>query len=273
MPNKFIFLLILLVCMLAGAFYFSFKQSPSSNQEGAELGIAQGAKEVDVEDEINDILVPDFSNYKNVVKKKKAFFKYLLPEIRRQNDLLRAERKLVLAMAEQTSQGNDFTGAEQGLLDELRIKYRVGEELSSKDAVAELIKRVDIIPPELILVQAANESGWGTSRFAQKGYNFFGLWCFKKDCGFVPRRRNTGTVHEVAKFRDLSHAVKTYLHNLNRHYAYAPLRDIRYQQRQANQAVTAKALVQGLKSYSERGTEYIDELLSMMRVNKKHMGL
>jgi Bax protein len=77
----------------------------------------------------------------------------------------------------------------------------------------------------------------------------------------------------VDKFPNLSTAIKTYLHNLNRHYAYAPLREIRYQQRRANEAVTAKALVQGLKSYSERGTEYIEELLSMMRVNKKHMGL
>jgi Bax protein len=279
MHNKIVFLLLLLISLLASVLYFSFDQEQQANNEvlkhtatetaDADLAIV----EAEDENEAEDIPVPNFSSYKNVLKKKKAFFSYLLPEIRKENNLVRAERKQVLELHEQTIQGNELPDGEQEFLDELRVKYRVAEDLSNQDASAELIKRVDIIPAELILVQAANESGWGTSRFAQKGYNFFGLWCFSKDCGFVPKQRNKGTVHEVAKFRDLSHAVKTYLHNLNRHYAYAPLREIRYKQRQANQSITAKALVQGLESYSERGTDYIDELLSMMRVNKKHMGL
>ena len=121
------------------------------------------------------------------------------------------------------------------------------------------------------MVQAANESGWGASRFAQQGYNFFGLWCFKKGCGFVPKQRNDNAVHEVAKFRDLSHAVMTYTRNLNRHYAYKDLRMIRQNLRQADKPVSAKALAAGLSSYSERGQAYIDELLSMLRVNRKHM--
>ncbi|MFT5675371.1 MAG: Bax protein [Paraglaciecola sp.] len=283
MPDKIVFLLLLVISLLATVLYFSFYQEEQVNKKvledtsievpDVEPVIAQAAKIIVKEDETHNIPVPDFSSYKDVVKKKKAFFAYLLPEIKTQNNLVRAEREQVLAIHERVSQGHELQGAEQDYLDELRLKYRVAEDLSNKDASAELIKRVDIIPAELILVQAANESGWGTSRFAQKGYNFFGLWCFTKDCGFVPKRRNKGTVHEVAKFRDLSQAIKTYLHNLNRHYAYEPLREIRYQQRQANQPITAKAMVQGLKSYSERGTEYIDELLSMMRVNKKHMGL
>ncbi|MFQ3192663.1 MAG: Bax protein, partial [Paraglaciecola sp.] len=102
-------------------------------------------------------------------------------------------------------------------------------------------------------------------------YNFFGLWCFKKGCGFVPRQRNDGAEHEVAKFRDLSHAVMTYIRNINRHYAYKELRVIRQELRQSDKPVTARALAVGLSSYSERGQEYIDELLSMLRVNKKHM--
>ena len=131
--------------------------------------------------------------------------------------------------------------------------------------------RVDTIPEQLILVQAANESGWGTSRFAVHGYNFFGLWCFKQGCGFVPRDRNDDAEHEVARFRDLSHSVMTYIRNLNRLYAYQGLRQIRLQLREDKQPVTAKALSEGLMSYSERGQDYIDELQSMLRVNKKYM--
>ena len=77
----------------------------------------------------------------------------------------------------------------------------------------------------------------------------------------------------MAKFKNLSHAVKTYIRNLNRHYAYKELRDIRADLRAQDKPITAKALVHGLQSYSERGQDYIDELLSMMRVNKEHMNL
>ncbi|WP_352256125.1 glucosaminidase domain-containing protein, partial [Pseudoalteromonas sp. 19-MNA-CIBAN-0066] len=46
--------------------------------------------------------------------------------------------------------------------------------------LTQALRRVDIIPKELALMQAANESAWGTSRFARIGLNFFGQWCYTK---------------------------------------------------------------------------------------------
>lgn len=217
--------------------------------------------------------VPLFSNYDDVTEKKRAFFAYLQPEIKRQNEIVIREREMVFALKEAFMQTQKFTKHQQKAFDKLAKKYHfTGDKaLTVEQTFESLIRRVDIIPEALVLVQAANESGWGTSRFAQKGYNFFGLWCFKKGCGFVPKQRNDEAVHEVAKFRDLSHAVMTYIRNLNRHYAYKDLRVIRQNLRQADKPVTANALAAGLSSYSERGQEYIDELLSMLRVNRKHM--
>ena len=63
-----------------------------------------------------------------------------------------------------------------------------------------LLNRVDVIPPSLALAQGANESAWGTSRFSKEGNNYFGQWCFKLGCGLVPRQRDSGAQHEVAKF-------------------------------------------------------------------------
>ena len=217
--------------------------------------------------------VPVFSNYADITEKKRAFFAYLQPEIQRQNEIILKERAMVFALKEALLHQQDFNQHQQQVFNKLAKKYQFtgDKKLSLEHTLETLIRRVDTIPEALILVQAANESGWGASRFAQQGYNFFGLWCFKKGCGFVPKRRNTDAVHEVAKFRDLSHAVMTYTRNLNRHYAYKDLRIIRQNLRQADKPVSAKALAAGLSSYSERGQEYIDELLSMLRVNKKHM--
>ena len=217
--------------------------------------------------------VPNFSDYDDVTEKKRAFFAYLQPEIQRQNEIVLKEREMVFALQETFSQQQAFNKHQQEAFNKLAKKYKfTGDKpLTVEQTLETLIRRVDIIPEALVLVQAANESGWGASRFAQKGYNFFGLWCFKKGCGFVPKQRNDEAVHEVAKFRDLSHAVMTYIRNLNRHYAYKDLRVIRQSLRQEDKPITARALAEGLSSYSERGQDYIDELLSMLRVNRKHM--
>ncbi|MFQ3235227.1 MAG: Bax protein [Paraglaciecola sp.] len=233
----------------------------------AELNRTKGAEYNNVNE------IPDFTQFSSVTVKKQAFFAYLLPEIERQNNITLTLRKAIHVMQSQTLAEQPLTPFAKGLLTTLRKNYRVKESLNDKQALVVLSHKVDMIPPELVLVQAANESGWGTSRFARKGYNFFGLWCFTKGCGFIPRQRDEGTVHEVAKFPSLSNAVNTYIRNLNRHYAYQELREIRSQLRQQNKPITARALVHGLQSYSERGQDYIDELVSMMRVNKKHMNL
>ena len=217
--------------------------------------------------------VPNFSDYADVIEKKQAFFAYLQPEIQRQNQIVLKEREMVFALQVLFLQQQEFNKHQQAVFKKLAKKYQFSSDkpLSVEQTLETLVRRVDTIPEALILVQAANESGWGESRFAQKGYNFFGLWCFKKGCGFVPRQRTDGAEHEVARFRDLSHAVMTYVRNINRHYAYKDLRVIRQTLRQADKPVTARALAVGLSSYSERGQEYIDELLSMLRVNRKHM--
>lgn len=215
--------------------------------------------------------VPDFARYRKITEKKKAFFDYLKPEVEKQNHQILLKRSALFMLREKTL-NQEVVGASQfRYLYEICVEYDVDCSSLDTHVFDELLLKVDIIPFELVLVQAANESAWGTSRFAQKGYNFFGLWCFRKGCGFVPRQRDEGTHHEVAKFSSLDQAVSRYLNNLNRHYAYDELRTIRASLRNNQQPVTAEALMEGLLSYSERGQAYIEELQAMIRINRKYM--
>jgi len=149
------------------------------------------------------------------------------------------------------------------------VDYRLSDFDQNKAADwHRLLQRVDVIPPSLALSQAANESAWGTSRFARSGHNYFGQWCFTTGCGVVPRHRTAGKQHEVAVFASPAAAVASYLHNLNSHPAYQRLREIRLQQRQQHQVVSGLALAAGLEKYSERGEDYIRELRAMIRHNR-----
>jgi len=72
------------------------------------------------------------------------------------------------------------------------VKYKVlastNERLNS-EVFAELLMRVDVIPPSLAMAQAADESGWGTSRFARQGNALFGQWSWGK--GLKPTEQRT----------------------------------------------------------------------------------
>lgn len=213
--------------------------------------------------------VPDFNQYTQVKEKKQAFFDYLKPAVDTQNQYIKTIRQYVQGLQAKHISGESFSESQQEEFDWLVNEYRVGKSQTTDQMFTELLRKIDIIPSELVLVQTANESAWGTSRFATKGYNFFGIWCFTKGCGFVPSRRNDGAAHEVAKFDDLSSAMYAYMRNLNSHPAYKDLRLIRQQQRNNQKPITAYSLAGGLLKYSERGDEYVDELRHMMKINEE----
>lgn len=209
--------------------------------------------------------IPDFAAITDVKAKKAAFFTYLQPSY----DVITRE-----VLAERTQLVNlqakaELTSAEQASLASLVDKYQIAVT-EPKAQLDDLLTRVDIIPEAMVLSQAANESGWGTSRFARLGYNFFGQWCFSQGCGLVPLDRNAGAQHEVAKFPDLESSVRSYYTNINRNPGYASFREIRAKQRLSKESLQPCLLTAGLKSYSERGEAYIQELNDMIIHNRTY---
>ena len=119
----------------------------------------------------------------------------------------------------------------------------------------------------LVLAQAANESGWGTSRFAGEGNALFGQWSFGGS-GMLPeaQRESLGD-YRVAAFESPLLSVIAYMRNLNTHRSYARLRALRAAARVAGDTPRGMELAAGLDRYSERGQEYVDEIRSMIEYN------
>ncbi|WP_417566263.1 glucosaminidase domain-containing protein [Marinobacter sp.] len=207
--------------------------------------------------------LPDFSNYRDTTEKKAAFFSFLYPRIVLANSRILIERDYLDSLASK----KELTAKEYRWLAQQSERLRVDAEPGSKEQFALLRKRLDVIPPSLILAQAANESAWGTSRFAVKGNNLFGQWCFSKGCGLVPRGRVEGASHEVADFSSPYRSVRAYIQNLNRHPTYQLLRDVRLRDRRNNASLSGLDLAEGLLGYSERGEEYIKEIRAMIHYN------
>lgn len=212
--------------------------------------------------------LPDFEQYQDIKAKKQAFFDFLRPIIKEQNDFIRAQRVQVSQYAEQFKQGNTFSEQDLEVLQAYAEAYDLDEQPFEADFFAVLLRRVDVIPPSLALAQAAIESGWGSSRFAKEGNNLFGHWCFSKGCGFVPLGRDDNKYHEVAKFKTVNEAVRKYMRNLNAYHPYTPMRQIRLAQRTQQQAVTGLVLIHGLLDYSQMKDQYIAKVVRMIKQNK-----
>ena len=67
------------------------------------------------------------------------------------------------------------------------LKRRFKEYKIDDQDLSKLKMRMDIIPVSIAIAQAANESGWGTSRFALEGNALFGQWSKK---GISPKNKD-----------------------------------------------------------------------------------
>jgi len=101
-----------------------------------------------------------------------------------------------------------------------------------------------------------------------KRQKFFGKWCFEAGCGIIPRKRASGSTHEVAKYDSPLESVKDYMHHINSHPAYRQLRILRYGARQDGNTPDGAAIAAGLTKYSANGQEYVNILQQMIKQHR-----
>src|SRR5690606_1925410 len=127
-------------------------------------------------------------------KRKRAFVKVMLPHILRENERLAADRDRLERLHNRLQFGSPVAARDQIWLRQLAEKFGLDEV-----DTAELLNRVDIVPPGLALAQSIEESGWGTSRFALLGNAVYGQWTWNPGAGIVPENRPEGETYEVQR--------------------------------------------------------------------------
>ncbi|OEF95125.1 glucosaminidase domain-containing protein [Vibrio splendidus] len=215
---------------------------------------------------------PNFAAIEDVNEKKDTFFSYLRPSINIENKRITKERAFLTKLSESGLSNIDSEDTSYAKRLGKLYSLPVPNEGLDQAWLTEMLNRVNVLPEALVLTQAANESAWGTSRFATKANNYFGHWCYTKGCGLVPLQRNEGSSHEVATFSSSQESVHRYFMNLNRNRAYADLRAIRAKLAAQGDdlltTTTATELTNGLLKYSERGSDYVTDLQAMIRHNE-----
>ena len=195
--------------------------------------------------------------------RKAVFIMTTLPLILYVNELILRDRVQIQNLRLKTVEGTSLGRKEKIFLRNQTTKLGL-----KKLNFGALLKHVDIIPPSLAIAQSAEESGWGTSRFAREGNALFGQRTWKKGNGLIPKKRATGKKYKVRSFKHLIDGVHSYARNLNHHFAYKVFRAKRAILRENGLRIDGLSLADTLFSYSERGHDYIQTIKQIIRKNR-----
>jgi len=208
-----------------------------------------------------DTLPADLKLVSEVSELKQTFFRTLLPLILKVNEEILADRVKLELLQSTLLAGQEINDVQSKWLYNLSKSYDV-----TPGNITELLHRVDAVSPALALAQAAQESGWGRSRFAIKGNALFGQRTWDKGFGMVPKRRSGK--YEVKSFPSLIDSVRSYARNLNIHSAYRDFRLLRADMRVKNLVLNPYHLVGTLQAYSEHRDVYVQTIRKILRADR-----
>ena len=204
------------------------------------------------------LLPEEIKMIENTKKRKDFFIQIVLPLIIKENNNIRLDRNALFNIINKSNN----TEAEKNWIEKKYKQYGV----NSRD-LSTLKIRMDEIPVSLAIAQAAKETGWGTSRFAQEGNALFGQWTWSGD-GLKPKNAEKGKGHKVMRFNVLQASVRAYQRNLNTHSTYKDFRRARAQFRDLDKPLDSIELSKYLNKYAETGNLYVEVLQKIILQNK-----
>ena len=203
------------------------------------------------------LLPQEIKMIENTKKRKEFFIQIVLPLIIKENNNIRLDRKTLFSIINKSNN----TKAEKQWLEKKYKQYG-----ASSGDLSTLKIRMDEIPVSLAIAQAAKETGWGTSRFAQEGNALFGQWTWSGE-GLKPKDADEGKGHKVMKFNVLQASVRAYQRNLNTHRTYREFRKARAELRDLNKPLDSIQLSKYLNKYAETGNQYVEVLQKIIEQN------
>ena len=203
------------------------------------------------------LLPNEIKKIENTKKRKTLFIQIILPLVIKENNNIKLDRKKLFSILNKSKN----TKLEKIWLSSKFKQYGViNKDLST------LKVRMDEVPVSMAIAQAAKETGWGTSRFAQEGNALFGQWTWSGE-GIKPLKADDNSTHKVMKFKVLQASVRAYQRNLNTHSTYKNFRVARAELRDEGKKLDSMVLTEHLDKYAEIGKEYVKVLQQIIKQN------
>ena len=177
---------------------------------------------------------------------KTLFMKLMTPHLLRANEKILNERKAILVLNEKLKSNQTLTPKEQHFFKMMSEKYDVMDLKADSSRIAELVKRVDIIPVSLGMAISIWATNWGQNN---------------KQSPFLEHAWNGTIAYEPVKFNELSKATDSFALQLNTRSQLLSFRDDRQRHRFFNNKLTfGWVQVHNMKNYLHMIPTFIDQL-------------
>ena len=204
------------------------------------------------------LLPKEIKMIESTTKRKNLFIQIVLPLIIKENNYIRKDRKKLFHILNKSKNSKK---------EKIWLESKFKQFGIMQKDLSTLKIRMDEVPVSLAIAQAAKETGWGTSRFAQEGNALFGQWTWSGE-GIKPAGADDDSTHKVMKFKVLQASVKAYHRNLNTHSSYKEFRSVRAELRDEEKKLDSLVLSEYLDKYAETGKDYVKILQQIIRQNK-----
>lgn len=146
----------------------------------------------------------DFNHITDKEQRNRLFIKILAPLTLKLNDTILNERSQIIKLYNQHSSSQPLTAKQLELIEKKAQKYDVfTPEKGSKRTIIlldELLKRIDAIPPSIMITIAAIETDFGSSRIVNQGNSLYKILEWHTNKGLKP----------IGETEDDSYRIKTY---------------------------------------------------------------
>lgn len=177
------------------------------------------------------------------------FQKMMIPLILRENEKLVRERMILQILNDKRAAGIPWSVKEQAFFKALSRRYDSSVKKTVEGQMSDLLEKVDVIPPALVVAQAALATDWGTKNLSSP----FGQYAWLDE-----------THYDLKPFQTLKEAVTSYFLELN---ASAPLFEWRWARERLrilpNQP-KARRVMPFLKRYVPDDPEYANTLRRLL---------
>lgn len=211
---------------------------------------------------------PNFAEISLSSDRKQSFINWLMPLILHENIQIATDRKTAVRLYD-AWQKRRLSLKQKEWLVSVATDYNVTIDHQGFNLTfwQNLLHRLDVVPPSLVITQAAIETGWGTSRVAKDANNFFGMMCFTPGCGMAIQ----GIQGEFRRYESPQASVASYMRLLNISGAYRAARMERMKNRLLGEDPSGEKMARTLLAYSELGSRYVSFLIRIMQDNQLDM--
>lgn len=184
---------------------------------------------------------------------KELYAKILTALILRENEQILGDRYLFLILKEKYEKGLQWTEKEKQFFDALVEKYDAVVLKTIPTKIADLMEKIDEVPPVVAITQSALQTNWGKknmdSPYGQKG------WIDREHYDFI-------------QHSDLIKATESYVREMNATPDYDLWRKQRMKLASTPNKNSSFQIIQSLRSYMPEDVYYLEKLKKLINENR-----